>query len=279
MALFFRGCVERLSPVQGALIFSIICVIVSVTVCYLAYWIWEPISFTQSTAILLPIFIPVLLTPPIVYYFLVFGRDLASERSELLHRALQLKKEIERREQSEVALKELTTRDELTGLYNRRHFMEIANHAFRAARRFRTPLSFAFLDADHFKAVNDTHGHGVGDAALRHIAQICTRTLRESDVLARYGGEEFVILLERADRREAYEIAELLRTEIAAEPLVVGDRVLSLTVSIGVATISNRDTEITGPLRRADAALYEAKGGGRNRVCLSTADKALMQQS
>ncbi|MGB7219009.1 MAG: diguanylate cyclase [Vicinamibacterales bacterium] len=162
-------------------------------------------------------------------------------------------------------LRELATRDDLTGVYNRRYLEELTRIELERAQRYTRPLTLAMLDADHFKDVNDTHGHQVGDAVLRAVSERCQKTLRNSDVLGRYGGEEFVLVFPETAMREAQIVAERVRAAVAGSPVVIGDRALDVTVSIGLASLSSGE-DVGGLISRADSALYAAKQGGRNRV-------------
>jgi diguanylate cyclase (GGDEF)-like protein len=163
-------------------------------------------------------------------------------------------------------LQALATTDVLTGLPNRRLLFETGKRAFDLARRHGTPLSLLMLDGDKFKAINDTYGHPAGDAVLQRIAELCRVVCRTSDLPARYGGEEFVILLPMTGGEGAREVAERLRG--AAEDTVVehDGRTLRFTVSIGVAAMHRTAASFESLLEGADAALYRAKGSGRNRV-------------
>lgn len=165
----------------------------------------------------------------------------------------------------EARLREVAIRDPLTGIFNRRHFFEVAAQLREMATRHQWPLSVAILDADHFKDVNDVHGHAAGDEALRGLVRAARKNLRASDVLARYGGEEFVLLMPETDLEEATRAAERMRAAIDAEPIELGASRIHLTVSIGVASLTAQES-IESLLNRADAALYRAKGAGRNRV-------------
>jgi two-component system cell cycle response regulator len=130
------------------------------------------------------------------------------------------------------------------------------------------PVSILLFDIDHFKAVNDTYGHAAGDEVLRVIAQRASHNLRGTDMVARFGGEEFVVAMADTPREIAAMVAERLRERIAAEPIVLPDvpEGLTVTVSIGVASAAPGDTTPDDVLRRADAAMYRAKAGGRNRI-------------
>jgi diguanylate cyclase (GGDEF)-like protein len=163
-------------------------------------------------------------------------------------------------------LRDQATRDPLTGLANRRHFMERLEAEISRSRRTGQPLSVAIADVDHFKAINDTHGHATGDEALRTLAGVLTAHQRRSDHVARHGGEEFTILMPETDLQGACTAMEGLRQrveEIVVEGPESGS--LSLRLSIGVAELRETDTADT-LVQRADAALYRAKRGGRNRV-------------
>ncbi len=156
--------------------------------------------------------------------------------------------------------------DALTGLLNRRGFESQMAFALALARRSSRPLSLITMDVDHFKRVNDTYGHEAGDEVLRRLARTLESRLRSSDVVARLGGEEFVALLPDTDLAGAQAIAQALVTAMAdQQDPVVG----TITVSVGVATMRGQENG-ADILRRADMALYEAKGQGRNRVCVET---------
>ncbi|MDI1463545.1 diguanylate cyclase [Catellatospora sp. KI3] len=163
--------------------------------------------------------------------------------------------------------------DQLTGLHNRRFFQEMIGLEAERATRRRTPLSLVLVDLDHFKAVNDTYGHLVGDAVLIDIAQRLRRASRASDLVCRYGGEEFVCLLPGTDEAGAVELAERMRATVAGAPVTVpgGDRI-GLTASVGVATAEPADdghVDIDALVNAADTAVYRAKDFGRDQVVTS----------
>lgn len=164
-------------------------------------------------------------------------------------------------------LEETVRTDALTGLNNRRHYFELGKTAVKKALRSRKPLSAIMFDADYFKKVNDSYGHGVGDKALVHLSQLAAEALRDIDVLARVGGEEFAVLLENTDEQSAAEVAERLRSTIEDHPLPLERGRLTLTISAGVATfLPDNSDDLDTLLLYADKALYQAKTGGRNRV-------------
>ncbi len=161
------------------------------------------------------------------------------------------------------------TTDHLTGLANRRTLAEAGARAVRVAQKGSARLGLAVIDIDHFKRINDQHGHEIGDLALRHVADRLREACRAEDVPCRQGGEEFVALLGGSDLADAERAAERLRIAIAAAPFVHGDRVLPITVSIGVSAFEPGDRGLDDLLRRADQALYAAKAAGRNRVVVA----------
>ena len=161
----------------------------------------------------------------------------------------------------------LARTDELTGMKNRRAFYELAQQAFEQSARYERPLSLISLDIDHFKSINDTSGHGAGDAALRAIARVMATTSRVTDIAGRVGGEEFAILLPETTTEDAVVHAERLRREVA-ETVVSYDGVdIRFTCSMGVASRDEFTVSLDRLMARADAALYDAKAAGRDRVC------------
>lgn len=167
-------------------------------------------------------------------------------------------------------LTEGALREPLTGLCNRRYFMERLTAELATTRRHRRPLALLLVDIDHFKAVNDLHGHLAGDEALRVLSQVMRGAVRDSDLLARYGGEEFVILMRDSGLEEGAALAERVRRAVAEHRFPWKGKYLKLTVSIGVgAAGSDCQTEPHELLESADQALYQAKRAGRNRVAPS----------
>ena len=156
--------------------------------------------------------------------------------------------------------------DPLTGLYNRRYFFEVANQEYERSRRYGGPLSIIILDVDHFKLVNDTYGHLVGDRALVELAQCCLKVLREVDVMARYGGEEFIIMLPETSVERACQVAGRLQAVISDMVVRSAEDPVSVAVSIGVAGLEEGCPGLEILIDRADQALYAAKCSGRGRV-------------
>lgn len=164
-------------------------------------------------------------------------------------------------------LARLSTTDPVTGLRNRRYAAEFLSLEVLRAVRYHTPLAVLLLDLDHFKRVNDTHGHRVGDSVLQVVADTLRATLRATDVAGRYGGEEFLVVLPQTDLAGAAVLAERVRAAIEEIAIDVGGVApLSVTVSIGVAALDERAGGAEQLVERADAALYAAKDAGRNRV-------------
>lgn len=166
-------------------------------------------------------------------------------------------------------IKQLGLRDPLTGINNRRFFDQRFIEETSLAQRNKTPLSCLFIDLDHFKSVNDNHGHQAGDKILKQTAKIFNDIMRTSDILARYGGEEFVILLTNTTLQTAYEIAERIRKTIATHDFVISpSQSLNITLSIGIAVLDESKLITTSQqlIKAADKAVYDAKINGRNRV-------------
>jgi diguanylate cyclase (GGDEF)-like protein len=163
-------------------------------------------------------------------------------------------------------LHELSITDSLTGLYNRKHLMEVLTKEVARAERYQRPLAVLMIDVDHFKLYNDTCGHLAGDEVLRNIAAIFRGCLRESDCVGRYGGEEFLIILPETVADDAWRIADRIRSRLAEEDFPADSKPVKITISGGIATFPGNGRSPESLLRSADAALYQAKNHGRNRV-------------
>lgn len=160
--------------------------------------------------------------------------------------------------------------DYLTGLFNRRYFVERTEKALLHAVRQQTSLSLLMIDIDHFKEVNDTYGHNAGDIVLQHVAQLIRDTLREKDILGRIGGEEFAAALVDANKAYGLEIAQRIRTTIANTMIILGnDQSIQVTLSVGIAQLNQHNVSLDDLLKKADKALYLAKDSGRNRVMMT----------
>ncbi len=159
-------------------------------------------------------------------------------------------------------------KDALTGVYNRSTLDDSLTREIKLAHRYQRPLAMIILDIDHFKSVNDTYGHAVGDQVIKAIAERTGKCIRSTDILFRYGGEEFVALLSNTDLQGAQLLAERIRAAVEQEQICCGDQTLRVTASLGVAELAANENQAQF-FTRADQALYQAKREGRNRVCLA----------
>ena len=184
----------------------------------------------------------------------------------------------DRREANE-KLRSIISCDALTGLVNRRAFFEAADLEVKRLQRQPHPLSIVMVDADHFKRINDAHGHAAGDAVLRHLAAGLSATFRVTDLVARIGGEEFVVLLPNTALDDAFAVASRLCERIASHAVEIDGKSISYTVSVGVASMEAVADDVSDLLKRADTAMYAAKALGRNRVERWRADLAVHAQA
>jgi diguanylate cyclase (GGDEF)-like protein len=195
--------------------------------------------------------------------------DIAVVRfSEHFHRRItaDLERQLARVNKLSDQLAELVVRDDLTGLYNYRFLAPRLHEEVQRSLRYGHPLALLMADLDHFKDVNDTYGHQVGNAVLQYVGRTLRREVRVTDIVARYGGEEFAVILPETEVPEALLVAEHLRATIAANP----DQTMPpITISIGLSTYQADDFDGTRLIEAADQALYEAKAGGRNCVVMS----------
>jgi diguanylate cyclase (GGDEF)-like protein/PAS domain S-box-containing protein len=180
---------------------------------------------------------------------------------------LGIARDITCRKQAEKQAHYLSLHDPLTGLYNRRILEGRITEELNRAERYQRCLSIFMLDLDHFKLVNDTHGHQNGDIALCHLAQLLESSIRKTDYVARYGGEEFIVVLPETPLSEALELAERLCDKIAAQQIPIDShQTIQLTVSIGVSCFPEHHHTWKGLIKSADLAMYSAKTAGRNQV-------------
>ncbi len=182
------------------------------------------------------------------------------------HHFVAMVQDITERKALELELRRLATTDALTDLDNRRHFLAQVTQELARFKRYNKPTALLMIDLDHFKRVNDTHGHAAGDAVLRHCAAVARQILRKVDVMGRLGGEEFAALLPGTDGNGARQLAERLRQIIADSPTPAAGGLIEVTASIGVTLFALSDAAADTVLARADRALYRAKEQGRNRV-------------
>jgi diguanylate cyclase (GGDEF)-like protein len=205
----------------------------------------------------------------------VFGLIRQAEESEARFRELEQRMLSLQRENLDLivrnrTLTEVSSRDTLTGLYNRWYVIEKLDSEINRSLRHGSPMSLLMLDLDHFKRINDTYGHGIGDEVLKSVGQTLRESCRVYDVPGRYGGEEFCIVLPETRVGNTTVVAERIRTRLATTELRFGDVALQITTSIGIAGVDNVPDEgvlsSAALIDRADRALYSAKSRGRNRV-------------
>lgn len=171
-------------------------------------------------------------------------------------------------QQQQEQLEALSNSDGLTGLFNHRHMKEHLETEFNRACRYKTPLCCILMDIDHFKSINDTHGHLFGDHVLQGVAEVIVDCCRKSDIMARYGGEEFVILLPNTELQQARGVAEKLFASISSVDYCDDEHRISITVSIGISSFNDEHQSYNDMLAEADEAMYQAKNSGRNRICV-----------
>jgi diguanylate cyclase (GGDEF)-like protein len=198
------------------------------------------------------------------------GRDRAGDLATLLE-VIQLNLELGHREkelqEANARLEVLSNTDQITQIYNRHYFFQVAQHFWEEARRYKLPLTVMMMDLDDFKAINDHHGHLFGDYVLRQTAARLKGNTRKSDILARYGGEEIVLLAPNTDIPTGLVLGERLRLAVGAEPYVMGNCSATVTISIGVSGTELGDfASFEELLDSSDQALYEAKSAGKNLV-------------
>lgn len=165
-------------------------------------------------------------------------------------------------------MRQMAITDMVTQLYTRRHFTSLRHSEVERALRYNRDLSVMMVDIDWFKHVNDTWGHAAGDIVLQAVAQCCQKALRSTDIIGRWGGEEFVIILPEADQQAACLIAERIRRNVSEMNINLSGNTIHVTVSLGVTTLIPGRTTLESLVDYADKALYMAKQGGRNQVCI-----------
>lgn len=189
---------------------------------------------------------------------------IAHEVSEIANLSRELKKKNRELESANQKILELMKTDPLTGLHNRHHFLENLKDSIKTAIRYSYPLTLIMGDLDHFKEINDEFGHDAGDTVLKAFAGIMMESCRSSDYLVRYGGEEFIILLPHTTLEQAVNVAEKIRIKLKNGNIIKGR---TITASFGIALSGKGDSELS-LIKKADTALYRAKGNGRDRICL-----------
>ncbi|MBR0911383.1 sensor domain-containing diguanylate cyclase [Bradyrhizobium japonicum] len=169
-------------------------------------------------------------------------------------------------------LRHLADTDFMTGLMNRRSFLAVADDTVAYCRRYKRNMATLMIDIDHFKKINDTHGHAAGDDAIKRVAEIVSQSIRTTDKAARFGGEEFVVLLREIDQETAILLADRIRTSIESARVTHENLVIPITVSVGLALFDESDRDVQDIIERADQGLYVAKKTGRNRTFLMPAE-------
>ncbi len=198
-------------------------------------------------------------------------RALKAELTRLNNQMLTIQRELEKKN---AAMERLAYYDTLTGLLNRRAILEKLTEWLRHVQRYKSRLAIAMLDIDHFKLVNDSYGHRIGDRVLSDLADLMRRSIRTADFVGRYGGEEFLLILPNTDAAGASIVAERVRAHIEGTPMHdTSGRTFKTTVSLGAAEYCSGDDEDL-LIGRADTALYRAKDLGRNRVVVSSCPPA-----
>lgn len=193
-------------------------------------------------------------------------RTVAEKTLALKNANKELSKELEEKNELAKHLKHYASTDALTGLMNRRSYFEACEKEIKSATRYKTKLSYLMIDIDKFKKINDTYGHPFGDEVIRSLGALLIENSRAADYVARVGGEEFAILMPETDIDAAYHLADRLRANIAKHKIIYDNKVIQITVSMGLSHLSEEDRDIESIVRQSDNALYEAKENGRNQV-------------
>ena len=189
-------------------------------------------------------------------------KDQADEISSVIWMAIN----ITRRKNLEKRLKDLSEKDPLTGAFNRRYFMQVFERAYTISKRYKNPLSVLVLDIDNFKSINDTFGHEAGDTVLKALVDFYQMSFRDADLFARLGGEEFIVMLSNTPTLGAAIIAERIRDGVHKIPVTLANETVNVSISIGISQADESDESYKDVINRADAALYQAKDRGKNRV-------------
>ncbi len=194
-------------------------------------------------------------------------RTPSPDEMRLVYRSSHITSIALQRDTHERQLYRLATQDSLTGMHNRRQFLELAEHELRRSQRYQQPLAVLMMDLDRFKGINDRYGHAAGDTVIARFAAVCREVLRGSDLAGRLGGEEFAAVLVNTRPEQAVQVAERLREAVGETPVENSGQQIRFTVSVGLTMLTGEGDSIEDALKRADKLLYQAKDSGRNRVC------------
>lgn len=229
--------------------------------------------FTPDTSLL----VSVMSMASLSVYLILFARAahsrtvaLSATRAKLRQSEAGLQRQIKAIQSLQAQLTEQANRDPLTGLYNRRYLNDSLQREFDRCARDGAALSLLLIDLDHFKEINDRHGHSMGDEVLRQVSAILGQEMRSSDICCRYGGEEFLLVLPCVGLDAAQDRAECCRSRVEGHHWLAGEQPLTVTLSVGVACTTDAGMAPSELIKLADLALYRAKAEGRNRVCVSS---------
>ncbi len=226
----------------------------------------ELISILEITKDSHAFILPLIVNDQAIGLITVWGNQIQqSDQSTLMILAMQIANVIEKNRLYQ-KIQQLAITDSLTGFYNRRGLEELGKHEIERAIRFNRPLTTLMIDIDHFKLVNDSFGHPVGDEVLVQLAHRLKSKLRDVDILCRYGGEEFFVMLPETDKDNAYLIADRIRRLIHEHSFSTSAGLINITISIGICYLSKNVFDLEDMVNYADQALYQAKQNGRNKV-------------
>ena len=238
-----RQFLQKFGVIRVTILASIVTIILALIITSIAQSLTHQSDWTLG--IILAVLCPLLLATPVYY---------------------QVFKLVKKLGETEAELKLLAREDSLTRTYNRRYFTELAEREVERCQNLSQPLALLLLDVDHFKIINDSYSHLVGDQVLVQIGWSIRQIIRDTDLLGRYGGDEFLLLLPNTNRSQALSLAERICTAIARRKFKSDCGLVQITVSIGVANAYASQDSVMMLLRKADKALYQAKNAGRNRV-------------
>ncbi len=239
-----RKYIQKYGPILTTIVFTVFSILLSVFITILLNLLFTN-KFIGFTGVFIAVFVPALLAP-------TFGSIQFSLLAQLYA--------------AEEKLRRLAITDELTQVYNRRHFIELAEQTLAQAKKQGGTFSIIILDMDNFKQINDTYGHGIGDEMLRHFCEACRGFLPETALLARYGGDEFVFLLRETPVAEANQFTQAIRKILSETHLSFGEVTISLQASFGAATYPPPIADLDTLLAQADQAMYAEKRKKGNQV-------------